>query len=124
MNSTQDPFGSLMSITVRPNVVFVRGNGSWLFDSNGKKYFDAVQGWAVNCLGHSPEPLADALCRQAKTLISPSPAYYNQPMIDLASRLTSHSCFDKVFFTNCGAEANDGAVKLARNYGSTDRNGA
>ncbi len=115
---------ALMTITSRPPVVFVRGDGSWLFDHRGRRYLDFVQGWAVNCLGHSPPVLAKALADQAALLITPSPAYYNEPSIRLAQALTKASCFDRVFFANSGGEANEGAIKLARKYGAVHKNGA
>jgi acetylornithine/N-succinyldiaminopimelate aminotransferase len=115
---------TLMEITARPSTVFVKGEGSWLWDHNGKRYLDFVQGWAVNCLGHSPAAVADAISRQARELITPSPAYYNNIAIELAARLTKLSGLDQVFFTNCGAEANEGAIKLARKYGALHRDGA
>lgn len=115
---------ALMEITSRPDLVFVRGQGAWLEDHNGKRYLDFIQGWAVNCLGHSPSLIVEALNRQATQLINPSPAFYNQPSIDLAKRLTGASCFDRVFFANSGAEANEGAIKLARKWGRLNRNGA
>lgn len=122
-NATQ-PFDTLMDITARPRTVFVRGEGSWLWDDTGKRYLDFVQGWAVNCLGHSPPLVADALVAQAKRLITPSPAYFNEASLKLAGALVEQSCFDRVFFANSGAEANEGAIKLARKYGSLHRNGA
>jgi acetylornithine/N-succinyldiaminopimelate aminotransferase len=115
---------ALMEITNRPPAVFVKGKGSWLWDHDGKRYLDFVQGWAVNCLGHSPTVVADAISRQARELITPSPAYYNKISIELAVRLTELSGLDQVFFTNSGAEANEGAIKLARKYGSLHRDGA
>jgi acetylornithine/N-succinyldiaminopimelate aminotransferase len=124
MNPKDYPIGALMEITARPGIVFVRGEGSWLWDHEGRRYLDFVQGWAVNCLGHSPAVVADALAEQARTLITPSPAFFNAPAIRLAHALTQHSCFDQVFFANTGAEANEGAIKLARKYGAVHRNGA
>ena len=124
MNPNDYPIGTLMEITARPQIVFVRGEGAWLWDHDGRRYLDFVQGWAVNCLGHSPAVLAEALARQARTLITPSPAFYNEPAIRLARALTQRSCFDQVFFANTGAEANEGAIKLARKYGAVHRNGA
>jgi acetylornithine/N-succinyldiaminopimelate aminotransferase len=118
------PFDTLMDITARPPVVFVRGEGSFLWDDSGKRYLDFVQGWAVNCLGHSPPEIVEALTEQAKLLLTPSPAFYNAPSLKLAKALVDHSCFDQVFFTNSGAEANEGAIKLARKYGALHRNGA
>ena len=124
MNIAPYPFDALMDITTRPQAVFVRGQGSLLWDNTGKRYLDFVQGWAVNCLGHSPAVVADALATQAKLLLTPSPAFYNEPSLKLAKALVDHSCFDQVFFANSGAEANEGAIKLARKYGALHKNGA
>ncbi|HEY3697717.1 MAG TPA: aminotransferase class III-fold pyridoxal phosphate-dependent enzyme, partial [Spongiibacteraceae bacterium] len=121
MNSYCD---ALMDVTERPPVTMVAGGGSWLVDHNGKRYLDFVQGWAVNCLGHAPAIIAAAAAEQAGKLISCSPAYYNEPMLRLANMLVEHSGLDKVFFANCGAEANEGAIKLARKYGEKFRHGA
>jgi acetylornithine/N-succinyldiaminopimelate aminotransferase len=123
MSIATHSFDALMEITSRPPTVFVRGEGSLLWDDSGKRYLDFVQGWAVNCLGHSPPAIADALAAQAKLLLTPSPAFYNGPSLELAKALTDHSCFDQVFFTNSGAEANEGAIKLARKYGALHKNG-
>ena len=124
MNIATYPFDALMDITTRPQAVFVRGEGSFLWDNTGKRYLDFVQGWAVNCLGHSPPVIADTLAAQAKLLLTPSPAFYNEPSLKLAKTLVDHSCFDQVFFANSGAEANEGAIKLARKYGALHKNGA
>lgn len=113
---------SLLFITNRPRLVFTEGHGMWLTDHNGKRYLDWLQGWAVNCLGHSPECIQTALVNQAKKVINPSPAFFNEPSIKLADMLTSHSCFDRVFFANSGAEANEGAIKLARKWGKLHPN--
>jgi acetylornithine/N-succinyldiaminopimelate aminotransferase len=124
MNIASHPFDALMEITARPPVVFVRGEGSFLWDDSGKRYLDFVQGWAVNCLGHSPPEIAEALAEQSKLLLTPSPAFFNAPSLKLANALVDNSCFDHVFFTNSGAEANEGAIKLARKFGALHRNGA
>ena len=115
---------ALMEITSRPDLTFVKGEGSWLEDHTGKRYLDVIQGWAVNCLGHCPKEMVEAINVQAKRLINPSPAFYNQPSIDLANRLVEASVFDRVFFANSGAEANEGAIKLARKWGQKMRAGA
>lgn len=124
MTNATHPFDALMDITARPRTVFVRGEGSFLWDDTGKRYLDFIQGWAVNCLGHSPPCVADAIAAQAKTLITASPAYYNAPSLMLAKALVEKSCFDQVFFANSGAEANEGAIKLARKYGALHKDGA
>ena len=115
---------SVMFITPRPDVIMVEGKGSWLVDNNGKRYLDFLQGWAVNCLGHGNPGMIQALNTQAKKLINPSPAFYNEPMIGLSNLLTANSCFNKVFFANSGAEANEGAIKLARKWGQLNKSGA
>src|ERR1700742_5385210 len=124
MTNATYPFDTLMDITARPQAVFVRGEGSLLWDDSGKRYLDFVQGWAVNCLGHSPPCVADALAAQSKLLLTPSPAFYNAPSLKLAQALVANSNFDQVFFANSGAEANEGAIKLARKYGALHKNGA
>jgi acetylornithine/N-succinyldiaminopimelate aminotransferase len=124
MTNATHPYDALMDITARPKAVFVRGAGSYLWDDSRKRYLDFVQGWAVNCLGHSPPVVAEALAAQAKRLLTPSPAFYNEPSLKLAQALVAHSVFDQVFFANSGAEANEGAIKLARKYGSLYKGGA
>jgi acetylornithine/N-succinyldiaminopimelate aminotransferase len=118
----QYPTESLLYITNRPPLVFTEGDGMWMTDHQGKRYLDWLQGWAVNCLGHSPQCIQTALTEQAKKIINPSPAFYNEPSLRLADMLTSHSCFDRVFFANSGAEANEGAIKLARKWGKLHPN--
>jgi acetylornithine/N-succinyldiaminopimelate aminotransferase len=115
---------ALMKITDRPPVVMVEGHGSWLRDEDGKTYLDFVQGWAVNCLGHSPAIIAETVAFQAGRLINCSPAYYNAEMARLATRLAEASGLAQVFFCNSGAEANEGAIKLARKWGARHRGGA
>jgi acetylornithine/N-succinyldiaminopimelate aminotransferase len=124
MTNATHPYHALMNITARPQTVFVKGEGAYLWDDNGKRYLDFMQGWAVNCLGHSPAIVADALAAQAKLLLTPSPAFYNGPSLKLAKALVANSCFDQVFFANSGAEANEGAIKLARKYGALHKGGA
>lgn len=122
--TTAAPFDALMDITARPSTVFVKGEGGYLWDDGGKRYLDFMQGWAVNCLGHSPPAVAEALAAQAKLLLTPSPAFYNAPSLKLANALVAANCFDQVFFANSGAEANEGAIKLARKYGGLHKGGA
>lgn len=124
MNFQEYPTDSLMYITNRPEIVFTRGKGAWLFDNDDKRYLDFIQGWAVNSLGHCDDGMIAASDRQSRLLINPSPAYYNEPMARLAAKLTALSAFDRVFFANSGAEANEGAIKLARKWGQKNKNGA
>ncbi len=119
-----DQFDAVMDITRRPPITFVAGQGSWLTDSEGRTYLDFIQGWAVNCLGHSPRPIVDALALQAGRLINCSPAFYNEPMVRLSTLLARASGLDRVFLANSGAEANEGAIKLARKWGAAHRDGA
>lgn len=115
---------ALMPVTPRPDIVFTHGAGARLFDAAGRSYLDWVQGWAVNSLGHAPPALVAALAQQAAQLLNPGPAFYNQPALDLAAWLVAHSGFDQVFFTSSGAEANEGAIKLARKWGQLHKGGA
>ena len=121
---TQWNVDAVMNIAERPDIVMVAGEGSWLTDNQGKRYLDFLQGWAVNCLGHSHPAIVEAISQQAGKLINPSPAFYNEPMIALSQLLVKHSGFDQVFFANSGAEANEGAIKLARKWGSKYKKGA
>jgi len=114
----------IMKITDRPPIVMVEGRGSWLWDADGRKYLDFVQGWAVNCLGHAPPVVVEALNQQARRLINCSPAYYNEPMATLATLLANSTGLSDVFLCNSGAEANEGAIKLARKWGARHRGGA
>lgn len=113
-----------MHVFKRQPVVLVRGEGARVWDSEGRSYLDLVAGIAVNVLGHGHPALREAICQQAGQLIHTSNLYYIAPQIELAERLVELSCCDKVFFANSGAEANEGAIKLARKYGKLHRNGA
>jgi acetylornithine/N-succinyldiaminopimelate aminotransferase len=124
MQFSQFNVKALMEITSRPDLVFVRGEGSWLEDHTGKRYLDFIQGWAVNTLGHCAPEMRKAIIEQSEKLMNPSPAFYNIPSIELAGRLTQASVFDRVFFANSGGEANEGAIKLARKWGKVKKNGA
>jgi acetylornithine/N-succinyldiaminopimelate aminotransferase len=115
---------NLITITQRPDIVFAAGDGSWLTDERGKRYLDLVQGWAVNALGHSPPLITQALQQQSRLLLTAGPAYFNRPLLQLAERLAALSGLSRVFLANSGAEANEGAVKLARRWGSRHRGGA
>ena len=117
-------FQHLMPVTERPAQVFVRGQGAWLWDAAGTRYLDWLQGWAVNALGHCPPEVAQALQTQAGLLLTPSPAVHNLPSLQLAEKLCALSGMDQVFFGSTGAEANEGAIKLARKWGRLHRGGA
>lgn len=108
----------------RPSAVMVRGEGDFLFDHEGKRYLDFVQGWAVNALGHASPIVADVLARQARTLVMASAAFYNGPQLALSDRLAAASGLEHVFVCSSGAEANESAIKLARRWGSIHRGGA
>jgi acetylornithine/N-succinyldiaminopimelate aminotransferase len=124
LSEKQSRRDALMVTGKRLAVVMVEGQGSVLKDENGKSYLDFVQGWAVNCLGHAPAVIADAVAAQAKRLVHCGPIFYTPPLIELASLIVDRSCLDRVFFTNSGAEANEGAIKLARKWGQKHRDGA
>jgi len=108
----------------RQPVVIVQGQGSRVWDADGKEYLDFVGGWAVNMLGHCHPVITQALTEQAATLLQTSNQFYTIPQLLLAQLLVEHSCLDRVFFGNSGAEANEGAIKLARKYGKKHRDGA
>lgn len=98
-------------------VTFVKGEGVWLWDDKGKRYLDALAGIAVCGLGHCHPELAEALCKQARTLIHTSNLYQIDNQEKLATKLVTLSEMDNVYFCNSGAEANEAAIKLARLYG-------
>src|SRR5215470_10425968 len=102
----------VMKVAERPPVVMVKGEGSWLWDAQGKRYLDFVQGWAVNSLGHSSPVVLDALHAQSRRLINCSPAYYNEPMARLADLVATASGLADVYLCNSGAEANEGAFEI------------
>lgn len=114
----------LMPVTPRPDQVFVRGQGNWLWDEGGRRYLDWLQGWAVNALGHCPPEVTRALQDQSHRLLTPSPALHNAPALALAAQLCELSGFDQVVFGSTGAEANEVAIKLARKWGSLNKRGA
>jgi acetylornithine aminotransferase/acetylornithine/N-succinyldiaminopimelate aminotransferase len=93
------------------------GQGSWLWDVNGKRYLDLGGGIAVNALGHAHPEIADTLAAQARKLVHISNLYYHEPQGRLAQKIVSHLAEGKVFFCNSGAEANEGLYKLARKFG-------
>ena len=96
--------------------LFVKGEGSYLWDEKGRKYLDMVGGLAVNVLGHCPPQLVEAIQEQSARLIHCSNLYYTEPQVELARLLVENSFPGKTFFCNSGAEANEAAIKLARKY--------
>jgi acetylornithine aminotransferase len=107
----------LMATYARLPVAFVRGEGAWLWDEQGRKYLDALSGVAVSSLGHAHPAVTRALCEQAAQLVHTS-NWYRIPLQEaLAARLCRLAGMDKAFFCNSGAEANEAAIKLARLYG-------
>ena len=113
-----------MFVVRRQPVVIVKGDGTRVWDVDGKEYLDFTSGWAVNNAGHANSAIADAISEQARTLLQTSNQFYTIPQLQLAEILVENSALDKVFFCNSGAEANEGAMKLARRYGAKNRNGA
>ena len=105
-----------MPVFARYNIVLDHGDGPYLYDTNGKKYIDYLAGIAVNVVGHNYKPLVDAISRQAAKMIHCSNLYYTEVQVEAAEKLKKLSGMDKVFFGNSGAEANEGAIKLARKY--------
>ena len=114
----------LMPGTQRAAQVFVRGQGSWLWDDQGHAYLDFIQGGGVNSLGHSPGVLAKALSAQAQALINPGAGYHSAGLLALVDLLCQSTGSDQAYLLNSGAEACEGAIKLARKWGQRHRNGA
>jgi acetylornithine/N-succinyldiaminopimelate aminotransferase len=114
----------MMHTVDRVPVTLVKGEGARVWDDTGREYLDFVGGWAVDSLGHCHPDVVKAIAEQARTLIQTSNQFYTVPQLQLAELLVKNSCLDKVFFCNSGAEANEGAVKLARRYGHIHLNGA
>jgi acetylornithine aminotransferase len=108
---------NIMPTYTRQPVTFTHGEGAWLFDTEGKRYLDAVSGVAVCSLGHAHPAVAKALCDQAGRLVHSSNLYRIGLQEDLAKRLCGLSGMDNAFFCNSGAEANEAAIKIARRYG-------
>ncbi|OQX06089.1 MAG: aspartate aminotransferase family protein [Desulfobacteraceae bacterium IS3] len=97
-------------------LVLTKGKGCTVWDEHGQAYTDFVSGIAVCNLGHAHPGIAEAISRQAETLLHVSNLYYTAPQTELAKRLTDNSFADRVFFCNSGAEANEAAIKLVRRY--------
>lgn len=101
-------------------LAFVRGEGSWLYDTEGRRYLDLGGGIAVCCLGHAHPALTEALTEQSRRLVHVSNLYYTEPQARLAAELVRRIGPGKVFFANSGAEANEGLFKLARKFGHAE----
>jgi acetylornithine/N-succinyldiaminopimelate aminotransferase len=108
----------------RQPITIVRGQGTRVWDSNGKEYLDMVAGIAVNVLGHCHPAVVEAVQQQVTQLVHVSNLYYNTRQIELAELLGIQSNGMRSFFSNSGAEANEGAIKLARKFGRMHRHGA
>lgn len=106
----------LMHTYNRFNIEMESGQGCYLKDTNGKEYLDLTSGIGVNCLGHNHPVLVEAIQKQVATLMECSNLYYSKPMVDAAKKLVEYTGLSKVFFSNSGAEANEGMIKLARKY--------
>ena len=112
----------LMNTYNRIPVVFEKGDGVYLYDENGKEYLDFVGGIAVNSLGYNDEGLKEIIAKQAEKLMHVSNLYYTRPNVELSKKLVEKSDLDRAFFCNSGAEATEGAMKLARMYADKFRN--
>ena len=113
-----------MFLVRRQPMVLERGEGARVWDVDGKEYLDFTSGWAVNNAGHCNEAVANAIAEQARTLVQTSNQFYTIPQLRLAEILVENSCMDKIFICNSGAEANEGAIKLAKKYGKKNKDGA
>lgn len=105
-----------LPVFARYNIVLNHGDGPYVYDTKGKKYIDFLAGIAVNVVGHNYKPLVEAVSQQAGKMIHCSNLYYTEVQVEAAEKLKKLSGMDKVFFGNSGAEANEGAIKLARKY--------
>jgi acetylornithine/N-succinyldiaminopimelate aminotransferase len=123
-NSQEQSKKYIMNFINRVPITLVKGEGSHVWDENGKEYIDFVGGWAVDSLGHCHPVMKKAIADQSNLLFQVSNHYYTLPQAKLAEMLVTHSCFHQAFFCNSGAEANEGSVKLARRYGKLHLNGA
>lgn len=121
MKITRKTFDEVMFPCYNPmNMVIKKAHGSYIFDNEGNKYVDLTSGIAVNCLGHTPEGVQKVIKKTCKNLIHVSNIFCNEYTLSLAKKLTSLTGYDKVFFVNSGAEANETALKLARRVAFDD----
>lgn len=119
MNIIESSDKYVLNTYTRYPLTFVKGEGVWLYSDDNKKYLDLSSGIAVTNLGHAHPAVTDAICKQAEMLLHTSNLYYTKPYTELAEKLVTLSIFDKVFFCNSGAEANEAALKLSRKHGHT-----
>ena len=127
--TTSDDYKALeskyyMQVVNRMPPVLVRGEGTRVFDNDGKSYLDFTAGWAVLNLGHSHPAVTEAIRDQAGKILQMSNLFYTTPQLPLAQIIVDNSAVDRVFFCNSGAEANEGACKVARKWGKTKLDGA
>jgi acetylornithine/N-succinyldiaminopimelate aminotransferase len=115
---------ALMNTYQRQPIALRSGHGVWVTADDGREYLDLVAGIAVNILGHDHPALRQAIAAQASTLVHTSNLYYTEPQLELAELLIASAFPSRVFFCNSGAEANEGAIKLARKWGKLHRDGA
>ena len=121
MKVTRKTFDEVMFPCYVPqDMVLERGQGCYLYDQSGRKYVDLSAGIAVNCLGHNHKGVVDVIAKQASRLIHVSNIFTNNQTLTLASKLVKLTAYDKVFFVNSGAEANEAALKLARRVAYDD----
>lgn len=121
MKITRKTFDEVMFPCYTPmNMVIKNAHGSYVFDNEGNKYVDFTSGIAVNCLGHTPDGVQKVIKKTCKNLIHVSNIFCNEYTLSLAKKLTSLTGYDKVFFVNSGAEANETALKLARRVAFDD----
>lgn len=113
-----------MQVVNRLPLQIASGKGSFVYDTDGKEYLDFTAGWSCLNLGHSHPEVTEAIRRQAGLVMQVTNLYYTGPQLELAEMLVENSCLDRVFFTNSGAEANEGACKLARKWGRLRLGGA
>ncbi|MFI5322544.1 MAG: aspartate aminotransferase family protein [Thermodesulfobacteriota bacterium] len=110
----------LMNTYGRYPIAMVRGKGSWVWDADGNKYLDFITGIAVNNLGHCHPNVVMAISKQSKKLVQVCNLFHIDKQVEFAKMLVDNSFADKVFFCNSGAEANEGAIKLARKWGTAN----
>ncbi len=116
MNWVEAADRTLVPAYGRTPVMFARGEGVWLYDHQGRAYLDCLTGLAVVAVGHANPRVTAAAAAQLAQLVHVSNFFYTAPMVSLAARLTRLSGLDRVFFANCGATANEAAIKLARRF--------